>query len=101
MLFQKSIISFVAAIALATSVSASAFAARDGAPVCPAGLTPYCCNSSLQPNNLPTDTLGSLKNGFSGLNTNEPVGEGCSATQGSWYCVFSTLFVSHEMAHAP
>ena len=88
MLFQKSFISFVAAIALATSVSASFIAARDIVPQCPAGLTPYCCTSSPSFSGLGDAPKEALTNN-GGVDQSKPLCEGCSTppVQG-WYCVF-------------
>jgi hypothetical protein len=92
MLFQQSVISFVAAIALATSVSASAIAARGSAPVCPAGPSPYCCGASLAPVNVPNNIKSSLTSLAPNLDQGKVVGQNCVTppAQG-WYCVSSTF----------
>ncbi|KAN0136361.1 hypothetical protein V8E53_005729 [Lactarius tabidus] len=79
MLFQNSFVSFVAAIALAISVSASAIAARGVVPTCPAGLSPYCCDSEPSFTGLPTDVQNSLKGAAPSLDQGKPVGQNCAA----------------------
>jgi hypothetical protein len=88
MLFQKSIVSFVAAIASA-SASASAIVPPGIVPVCPSGLNPYCCDSSAPYRNLPESTKNPLIKAKPSLNQNGDVGTNCIPlpAQG-WYCVF-------------
>ena len=94
MLFQKSFFSFVAAIALVTSVAASSIASRDIVPQCPTGLNAYCCTSSPSFSGLPDGPKNALANNGD-VDQSKPVCVGCSTppTQG-WYCVFPPLFLS-------
>ncbi|KAN0136363.1 hypothetical protein V8E53_005731 [Lactarius tabidus] len=78
MLFQKSIVSLVAAIALATSVSASSIAARGVAPTCPSGLSPYCCDSEPAFTGLSTSIQNALKGGAPSLDQSKPIGQNCA-----------------------
>jgi hypothetical protein len=89
MLFQKSIVSFVAAIALATSVSATSIAARGVAPTCPSGLSPYCCDSEPAFTGLSADIQTKLTGAAPSLDQSKPLGQNCVAppAQG-WYYFF-------------
>ena len=96
MFFQKSIISLVAAIALATSVSASSIAARQ--VQCPAGLTSYCCPSPIPFSSLPDGPKGQLPNAAPGLDQSKEVCENFSSPPGTgWYCVLPPLLFPHRL----
>ena len=104
MLFQKSIISFVAAITLASSVSAFSIAARDGSPQCPAGLTPYCCTQAIPFSSLDQGPKTALPGAASDLDQSKPVCVGGAAPPAQGWCVFPPPFFFpawHEMANAP
>ncbi|KAN0128628.1 hypothetical protein V8E53_013547 [Lactarius tabidus] len=91
MLFHKSIISFVAAIILATSVAAAATPApqltgtgnpnqgSSNAPSCNPGSNPTCCASLTHFFTLSDGDQASLKALHSNLDPTLPVGDQCSA----------------------
>ena len=104
MLFHKPLVSFVAAIALASSVTASATPVRRNGP--PAGqscstgsLT--CCDSTSPFSSLSGLIKGLLDILVPDLNVNADVGLNCllAGTLG-WYCNPST-FVFDQIANAP
>jgi hypothetical protein len=98
MLFHKSVVSFVAAITLATSVTASPTPPLTGtgnpsqgsteAPSCSPGSNPTSCGSLTHFFTLSDGDQAALKALDPNLDRTLPVGEQCSAAgaQG-WYCV--------------
>jgi hypothetical protein len=116
MLFNKSIVAFVAAITLATSVAAAATPPLTGtgqdtgspsqsqdkiqgsvqgsnqgssqAPTCSPGLNPMCCDAVIQFGSLSDSFKTSLKTLDPNLNQNGKVGQNCAPPVGSqgWYC---------------
>ena len=102
MFFQKSIISLFAAIALATSISASSIALRDY-PQCPSGLSPYCCTSAIPFSSLDDGPKTALPGAASDLDQSKPVCLGGTAPPAQGWCVFPPLLfpASNEMANAP
>ena len=98
MLFHKSVVSFVTAIALASSVTAfakpgPARLARAGPPSCLNGGTPTCCNSIASFSSLPQNVQTALTNADPSLNQGLNVGLTCT-TAGSqaWYRVPQFLY---------
>ena len=89
MFFQKSIISLFAAIALATSVSASSIALRDY-PQCPSGLSPYCCTSAIPFSSLSDGPKTALPGAPSDLDQSKPVCVGGAGPPAQGWCVFPT-----------
>jgi hypothetical protein len=117
MLFNKSIVAFVAAITLATSVAAAATPSPGGtgqntgspsqsqdktqgsvqgsnqgsskAPTCSPGLTPLCCDATTPFPSLSDTVRTQLKSLDPSLNENGKVGQNCAPPVGSqgWYCV--------------
>jgi hypothetical protein len=126
MLFNKSIVAFVAAITLATSVAAAATPSPNGAgqnpgspsqsqdksqgtvqgsnqgstqpPTCISGLNPMCCDAVALFTTLSDDVRTQLKSLDSNLNQNGNVGQNCAPPVGSqgWYCVPSLIFLFDE-----
>ena len=102
MFFQKSIISLFAAIALATSISASSIALRDY-PQCPSGLSPYCCTQAIPFSSLSDGPKTALPGAASDLDQSKPVCLGGAAPPAQGWCVSPPLLfpASHEMANTP
>jgi hypothetical protein len=114
MLFNKSIVAFVAAITLATSVAAAATPSPNGAgqntgspnqsqdksqgtvqgsnqgstqpPTCISGLNPMCCDAVALFTTLSDDVRTQLKSLDSNLNQNGNVGQNCAPPVGSQGC---------------
>ncbi|KAF8267455.1 hypothetical protein EI94DRAFT_1730620 [Lactarius quietus] len=96
MLFQQTLISFVTAMALASSVTASAILGRKGATCGPGTGSLLCCNSSSPFSELPSDeqaviTQLQFTELNSNLNTSLIVGSDCTAPSEGSQCSNQTL----------
>ncbi|KAF8260129.1 hypothetical protein EI94DRAFT_929511 [Lactarius quietus] len=96
MLFQQILISFVTAMALASSVTASAILGRKGATCSPGTGNLLCCASSSPFSQLPSDqqtTISQLESNElnSNFNANLLVGSNCNALSKGSPCSNQTL----------
>jgi hypothetical protein len=103
MMFSNTLVSFIAAIALASSVTASVAPVRRGGGNDGNGSKPtqscstgslHCCDSASNFEDQPTVVQGGLLNALSpNVLANVPIGVNCVASGvAGWYCTLQLLF---------
>jgi hypothetical protein len=100
MMFSNTLVSFIAAIALASSVTASVAPVRRGGggggkptQSCSTGSL-HCCDSASNFEDQPTDIQSGLLNAVSpNVLANVPIGVNCVVSGvAGWYCTLRLLF---------